>query len=161
MHVGTEQVATGAAKLRKYVVTDNVTQTVPVSREEVRLEREPITDANRAAALSGGDITEEEHEVTLNEERAVVSKEAVPVERVKLGTETVTGRQQVDDEVRKERIELDDSDVPAGRNSRKRCSFRTSWPRPPRGGGHVDRLIPLGGVAWKRLQHFPIVFERP
>ena len=52
---------------------------MPVSREEVRLEREPITDANRGDAMSGGDITEEEHEVTLHGERLVVSKKAVPV----------------------------------------------------------------------------------
>ncbi len=41
-----------ARLLRKYVVTENVTQTVPVQREEVRLEREPITEANRGAAGS-------------------------------------------------------------------------------------------------------------
>ena len=63
---------------------------VPVTREEVRVEREPITDANREAALSGPDISEEEHEVVLHEERPVVQTEAVPVERVRLDTETVT-----------------------------------------------------------------------
>jgi stress response protein YsnF len=71
----------------------------------VRLEREPITDANRDAALSGGDITEEEHELTLHAERPVVAKETVPVERVRLGTETVTEQQQVTEQVRKEQID--------------------------------------------------------
>jgi len=119
LHVGTEQVATGKVKLRKYVVTENVTHTVPVTHEEVRLEREPITDANRGDSLSGADITEEEHEVTLNEERVAVSKETVPVERVKLGTETVIGEQKVDEEIRKEQIELDDSDLPQNRSTRR------------------------------------------
>jgi uncharacterized protein (TIGR02271 family) len=105
LHVGTENVETGTARLRKYIVTENVTTTVPVSREEVRLEREPITDANRGAAMSGGDITEEEHEITLHSERPVVSKQTVPVERVKLGTETVTGQQEVSETLRKERID--------------------------------------------------------
>lgn len=105
LHVGTERVETGTARLRKYVVTENVTKTVPVSHEEVRIEREPITDANRDAALSGGDITEEEHEVTLHAEQPVVSKEAVPVERVRLSTENVTENQTVNEEVRKEQIE--------------------------------------------------------
>ena len=105
LHVGTENVATGRARLRKYVVTENVTQTVPVSHEEVRLEREPITDANRDAALSGADITEEEHEVTLHAERPVTQKETVPVERVRLGTETVTEQTEVSEQVRKEQIE--------------------------------------------------------
>jgi uncharacterized protein (TIGR02271 family) len=114
LHVGTDTVATGRARLRKYVVTENVTQTVPVSHEEVRLEREPITEGNRDAAMSGADITEEEHEVTLRAERPVVTKETVPVERVRLGTETVTEEAQVSEQVRKEQIEepVVDSDLP-------------------------------------------------
>lgn len=112
LHVGTENVVAGRARLRKYVVTENVSTTVPVSHEEVRLEREPITEANRGAAMSGPDISEEEHEVTLHAERPVVAKEAVPVERVRLGTETVTEEHQVREQVRKERI--DEPDVDSG-----------------------------------------------
>jgi uncharacterized protein (TIGR02271 family) len=107
LHVGTETREAGRARLRKYVVTENVTTTVPVSREEVRLEREPITDANRGDALAGADLTSEEHDVVLNEERVVVDKETVPVERVRVGKDTVTDEQQVDEQVRKEQIELD------------------------------------------------------
>ena len=109
LRVGTEQVEAGRARLRKYVVTEQQTVQVPVSREEVRVEREAITDGNRGDALSGGEITDEEHEVVLHEERPVVTTEAVPVERVRLGTETVTEEQTVNGEVRKEQIELDDS----------------------------------------------------
>jgi len=105
---GTEPVEAGRARLRKYVVTETQRVDVPVSHEEVRLEREPITDANRDAAYSGGDITDEEHEVTLRAERPVVSTEAEPVERVRLGKETVTGTETVSGEVRKEQVELDD-----------------------------------------------------
>ncbi|PNI07316.1 photosystem reaction center subunit H [Arthrobacter sp. AFG7.2] len=108
LHVGTEREATGRARLRKYVVTENVTKTVPVQREEIRLEREPITDANRGAALDGPDISEEEHEVVLHEERPVVQKEAVPVERVRLDKDVVSDEHTVTEEVRKENIELDD-----------------------------------------------------
>lgn len=107
LHVGTERREAGRARLRKYVVTENVTTTVPVQREEERLEREPITDANVGDAMSGADITEEEHEVILHEERPVVEKETVPVERVRLDTETVTDERSVTEEVRKEEIELD------------------------------------------------------
>jgi uncharacterized protein (TIGR02271 family) len=109
LRVGTEKVDAGRARLRKYVVTEQQSVQVPVSREEVRVEREPITDANRGDALSGGEITEEEHEVVLHEERPVVTTEAVPVERVRLGTETVTEEQTVSGDVRKEQIELDDN----------------------------------------------------
>jgi uncharacterized protein (TIGR02271 family) len=104
---GTEREQVGKARLRKYVVTENVQTTVPVTREEVRLEREPVTEANRGAAFSGPDITESEHEVTLHAERPVVSTETVPVERVRLGKETVTEQQTVTGEVRKEQIETD------------------------------------------------------
>jgi uncharacterized protein (TIGR02271 family) len=105
---GTEQVQTGRARLRKHVVTEVEQVEVPVSHEEVRLEREPITDANRDAAYSGGEITEEEHEVTLRAERPVVGTETEAVERVRLGTETVSDIETVSGEVRKEQIEMDD-----------------------------------------------------
>ena len=104
---GTRTEEAGRARLRKYVVTEQQQVNVPVSREEVRVEREPITEANRGAALDGPDISEEEHEVTLRAERAVVDTEAVPVERVRLGKETVTDTENVSGEVRKEQIEFD------------------------------------------------------
>ncbi|WP_298806991.1 PRC and DUF2382 domain-containing protein [uncultured Pseudokineococcus sp.] len=104
---GTQERESGRARLRKHVVTDRVTEEVPVSREEAVVEREPITDANRGDAVSGGDLTEEEHEVTLHEERAVVDKETVPVERVRLGTETVADTETVSVDRRREEIEVD------------------------------------------------------
>ncbi len=107
VRVGTTKGEASRARLRKYVVTENVTQTVPVSREEVRIEREPITDANRGAATAGPDISEEEHEVVLHAEQVNVQKEAVPVERVRLDKETVTEQQTVSEDVRKEQIDLD------------------------------------------------------
>ena len=106
----TEQVA--RARLRKYVVTEQQQITVPVTHEEVRLEREPITAANRDAAYSGPDITESEHEVTLHAERPVVTTETVPVERVRLGKETVAEERTVGGTVRKEHIEAELPDEP-------------------------------------------------
>jgi uncharacterized protein (TIGR02271 family) len=107
LHVGTERVETGRARLRKHVVTEEQTVTVPVSHEEVRLEREPITDGNVGSATSGPNLSDEEHEVVLTEERPVVQKETVPVERVKLGTETVTDEERVTEDVRHEEIDVD------------------------------------------------------
>ena len=107
LRVGTERVEAGRARLRKYVTSETETRTVPVSREEVRVEREPITDANMPKAMDGPAISEEEHEVVLSEERPVVAKEAVPVERVRLDTETVTEQATVTEEVRKEQIDMD------------------------------------------------------
>ncbi|MCC2661993.1 MAG: photosystem reaction center subunit [Arthrobacter sp.] len=110
LSIGTERQATGRARLRKYVITENVTRTVPVQREEIRLEREPLTDGNISEATSGPDISEAEHEVVLHEERAIVDKETVPVERVRLDTETVADEVTVDEQVRKEHIEADGVD---------------------------------------------------
>jgi uncharacterized protein (TIGR02271 family) len=107
VRVGTATEQTGRARLRKYVITEQVQQTVPVSHEELRVEREPITDANREAAMAGPEISEAEHEVTLHHERPVVEKEAAPVERVRLAKETVPGEESVSEEVRKERIDTD------------------------------------------------------
>lgn len=108
LRVGTERVEAGRVRLRKHIVSENVSKTVPVSREEVRVEREPITDANVGAAMAGPELSEEEHEVVLTEERPVVQKEAVPVERVRLDKDTVTEQQRVDETVRREEIEVDD-----------------------------------------------------
>ena len=110
LRVGTETREAGRARLRKHVVTEHQQVTVPVSHEEVTLEREPITDANRGDAYDGPAISEEEHEVTLHAERPVVDTEAVAVERVRLGKETVTDQETVGGEVRKEEIELDRGD---------------------------------------------------
>jgi uncharacterized protein (TIGR02271 family) len=107
LQVGTTSQEAGRVRLRKYVTTEQETRTVPVSKEQAVLEREPITDANVGDAASGPDISEEEHEVVLSEERPTVSKTTEPVERVRLGTETVTDQETVTEEVRKEHIEAD------------------------------------------------------
>jgi uncharacterized protein (TIGR02271 family) len=107
LRVGKTQREAGKARLRKYVVTENVQQTVPVQREEVRLEREPVTDANFDEATSGADISESEHEVVLTEERPVAEKRTVPKERVRVTKDTITEEEQVSGEVRKEQIEVE------------------------------------------------------
>jgi uncharacterized protein (TIGR02271 family) len=120
LRVGTTQRERGRVRLRKYVTTEHVQQAVPVRRERVRLEREPITDANIHAATSGPEISEEEHEVVLREEEPVVEKRVVPRERIRLDKDTVTGEEQVTESVRKEQIEVDDEDTKGGRHERRR-----------------------------------------
>jgi uncharacterized protein (TIGR02271 family) len=107
LRVAKQREATGKVRLRKYVVTEHQQMTVPVQREEVRVEREPITEANVDAATRGPDISEAEHEVTTYEERPVVTKEAVPKERVRLEKDTVTDTETVEGEIRKEQIEVE------------------------------------------------------
>jgi uncharacterized protein (TIGR02271 family) len=107
----------GLARLRKHIVTDQVNVTVPVQREELRVEREPITDANAGAAMRGPELSEEEHELTLSEEQVVVEKQVVPKERVRLDKDVVTEQRSVDEEVRKEQIDVE-GDVEAGTRRR-------------------------------------------
>ena len=102
------------------MTTEQVQQTVPVQRERVRVEREPITDANVDAATSGPEISEEEHEVVLREEEPVVEKRVVPRERVRLDKDTVTGEERVAEQVRKEQIEVQGEDGKLGRQERRR-----------------------------------------
>ncbi len=99
---GTQAVEAGCARLRKYVTIETEAVQVPVTKEQVTLEREPITDANVGQAMDGSAISEEEHEVVLTEERRVVAKEAVSVERVRLGKQAVTEEVTVSEDVRTE-----------------------------------------------------------
>ena len=118
LHVGKENVETGRARLRKYVVTDTETVEVPVQREEVRVERTPI---NGNESVSDRAIGEEDVEVTLHEERPVVAKETVGVERVGLEKDTVTDTERVDAEVRKEQVDVEnDVDRDRGLTDRDR-----------------------------------------
>jgi uncharacterized protein (TIGR02271 family) len=118
LHVGTREREIGKARLRKHVVTEHVTKTVPVQREEVRVEREPITGENLDAATSGPAISEDEHEVTLRAEEPVVEKRAVPKERVRLDKDTHVDQETVEDDVARE--EIDVAGLESSREERRR-----------------------------------------
>ena len=105
LNVDKERVESGQVRLRKYVVHETETVEVPVEREEVRVTREPITEADRANY--DGNIGEQEASVTLHEDRVNVSKESVPVEKVGLDKDVVRETEQVTEDVAKERIETD------------------------------------------------------
>jgi len=131
LRVRTESQAVGRVRLRKHIVTEYEQVSVPVRREEIRLEQEPIggpgtgrsTEVDSVAAGAIGDAVPgqigagEEHEVVLHRERPVVRTETVPVERVRVAKQTVTEHQQVDGQVRKEQIELD-TDTNSGQDPR-------------------------------------------
>jgi uncharacterized protein (TIGR02271 family) len=117
VRVGTQRREAGRARLRKWIERDTETHTVPVSREEAVVEREPITDANIGDATAGPELSEEEHEVVLTEETPVVQKDVTPVERVRLGTQAVTEEETVSAEVAKERIEVEGDTATTGGTS--------------------------------------------
>jgi stress response protein YsnF len=134
LRVRTESQPVERVRLRKHVVTHYEQITVPVRREEIRVEQVPVDGSDTGAGVASGSAVRspdgagvsgdavsepvgagEEHEIVLYAERPVVRTERVPVERVRLGKRTVTEQQQVDGQVRREQIELDtDADVDPG-----------------------------------------------
>jgi uncharacterized protein (TIGR02271 family) len=113
LRVDTVRRPSSLVRLRKYITTEQVSVTVPVQREQVRVEREPVTEANLDAATRGPELSEEEHELTLSEEEVVVDKRVVPKERVRLDKDVVTEERPVTEEVSKEQIDVE-GDVEAG-----------------------------------------------
>lgn len=105
LNVDKERVQSGEVRLRKYVVNETETVEVPVEREEVRVVREPVTDADNIQAVD--DLGEDEASVTVHEERVNVTKESVPVEKVSLNKDTVQDTERVSEDVAKERIETE------------------------------------------------------
>ena len=103
LKVGTQRVEAGRARMRKFVVTEQQTVTVPVSHDEARIVREPLQPGEFTGdATIGEDVIE----VALMQDKVLVDKQVVGVEKIRLATETVTEQQQVTDSVRKEQIEV-------------------------------------------------------
>ena len=95
---GTVREPVTKVRLRKYLVTEQRQVTVPVTREEVRLEEVPVTAPEPA---------EDTTDVVLHAEQPVVTTETVPVERVRLTKQTVRDEQTVTAPVRREEIEYE------------------------------------------------------
>ncbi|WP_236655520.1 YsnF/AvaK domain-containing protein [Streptacidiphilus carbonis] len=113
LDISTEWRVLGKARLRKYVTAEQVERRVPVIRERIRVERVPV-GADERARLTEQEITESTEEVTLHEQRVVVRKAVVPVERIRLVTERFTEEEIVRDELHREHIQVQDSSRPAG-----------------------------------------------
>lgn len=105
LRADTETVETGRVRLHKHVVTAQQQITVPIRREEVHVTREPVKPDE---ARADGEMGDEELEVILHEERPLVTKQIVPVERVTLNTETIQENREVSDTVRREEIKVED-----------------------------------------------------
>jgi uncharacterized protein (TIGR02271 family) len=112
LRIGKETVESGRVRLRKYVETENVQETVPLSHEEVVIEREPIREGE--AVTGSYDIGEDEQTMTLHEERAVIGKETRPVEHIHAHKQSVEQEKTVGGQVRKEHVEIDEDDTAHG-----------------------------------------------
>ena len=105
LSVGKRDVETGRARLRKWVETEPVEMDVELRRETARVTREPIDEP-----VSGAEIGDQEIDVPLHGEEAVVGKQTVAKERISVDKDVETERKKVSDEVRKERVDIEEGE---------------------------------------------------
>ncbi|WP_404373823.1 DUF2382 domain-containing protein [Kytococcus sedentarius] len=116
LNVGKERRETGAVRLKKYVVEEDETISVPLERESIEVERRDITDGQ---AIGDWDFGDDELEITLIEEHPVISKEVYAVEEIGLNKKVVTENRQVTERVRRERVDIEglDDNAQTGRDN--------------------------------------------
>ena len=102
--IGKRAVQAGEAAIRKTVETERVRESVPVTREEVTVERRPVEPGMAAGDV---EIGEDQIRVPIVEEEVTVEKRVVPKEEVVIRKEAVQEERVVEDTVRKERIDVD------------------------------------------------------
>lgn len=102
-------------RVRKRVVTEEVTHTVTVRREELVVEDEPLDPAIAAGPAELGEgphLEDRDLTIVLHEERVEVRTVVVPVEQVTVRVRRVDGSTTVTDTVRGEHVDLDQPDQP-------------------------------------------------
>jgi uncharacterized protein (TIGR02271 family) len=104
LRVHKDRVSRGEVRLRKEVITTTQTVEVPVTREELVVERVPVSGQVPA---TGATFESEEIRIPLSEEKAAVSKQAVVREEVRVGKKQVTGVETLDEQVRSEELKID------------------------------------------------------
>jgi uncharacterized protein (TIGR02271 family) len=104
LRVHKDRISRGEVRVRKEVTTTTQTVEVPVTREELVVERVPVSGQVPAA---GATFNSEEIRIPLSEERATVSKHAVVQEEVRIGKKQVTEVETLDEQVRSEELKID------------------------------------------------------
>ena len=139
LRVATQRVVTTRARLVKYVVTEEVQITVPIRREEIRVEQVPVdaVDDGPGESLLSADDTPARpsagglpDEIILHTERPVVTVEVVPTERVRLRTEVVQGQETITEQVQREQIVVDQDLAPRTTGRAGRVTGRTDGQLP-------------------------------
>ncbi len=116
--IGKRAVEAGEVGVRKRVETERVSERLPVTREEVTVERRPVESGMAAGDV---DIGEDEIRVPLMEEEVIAEKRVVPKEEVVIRKEATQEERVVEDAVRKERIEVEEHGrTTKGRSTRDR-----------------------------------------
>nr|MBA2426103.1 DUF2382 domain-containing protein [Actinomycetota bacterium] len=103
LSTGTRAREAGEVRVKKSVETEKVQTSVPTRREEVSVERVPVSEGTTSAELG-----EDEISVPIVEEEVVVEKKPVVKEELRVKKETVTDEETVTADVRKERVDIDE-----------------------------------------------------
>jgi uncharacterized protein (TIGR02271 family) len=106
--VGKRQVSAGEVGIRKNVETRHVEQEVPLTREEVTVERRPLSADSPMGDVR---ISDDEIRVPVMREEAVIETRMVPVEEIIIRKTAVRDTKTVGADLRRERVEVDDSSV--------------------------------------------------
>jgi uncharacterized protein (TIGR02271 family) len=104
LRAGTREREAGSVKVRKRVRTDRERIEVPTKHEEVSVERVPVSGEATEAQIG-----EDEVSVPVTEEEVVVDKRAVAKEEVRLRKDVVEGTEVVEEDVRREEIDVEDA----------------------------------------------------
>ncbi len=107
LHVRTVRRQSARVRVRKYVVTEEVQLTIPVRREEIRVEEEPSSGEPTGPGATDVDVSGEQHQIVLHEEVPVITKRVVPRELVRIVKGTRREDAQVVEEARRERIDVE------------------------------------------------------
>jgi len=109
LDVQTERMQTGEVQLRKEIITENRTVEVPVTREEIVVERRPLEGAAREGSLEASDLDADRKEIRIpvSEEFVHIDKKVVPREEVRVSKEKITDTKTVSEEVRREEAQLE------------------------------------------------------
>ncbi|MBV9170538.1 MAG: YsnF/AvaK domain-containing protein [Chloroflexi bacterium] len=137
-----EQVETGRVQIGKDVVEEQKTLEVPVTREEVTIDRRQVERRPSDTPIGSG--TEETIRVPVREERVEVEKTPVVYEEVGVGKREVTESQQVSDTVRREEARIErHGDVNVQGWDEAMPQYRQRWQqRAGRSGGRWEDAEP-------------------
>ncbi len=105
LRVHKDRISRGEVRIRKEVITEQQTVQVPVTREELVIERMPVTGQTTATGTIGEN---QEIRIPLTEERASATTETFVREEVNIGKRAIENVEQVGGTVRREELEVED-----------------------------------------------------
>ncbi len=108
LRAGTREREAGGVNVRKRVRTDREEVTVPKRREEVHVDRVPVDETEGERAAAETEIGDDEVRMPVVEDEVVVEKKPVAKEEVRVRKDVVADEEVIEEDVRKEEIDIDD-----------------------------------------------------